>query len=439
MLKRLSLLLQSALQSFWFLPAALVVGAVALFMVTATIDDAVDLQPLNRYGLPFAIEADAARPLMATLAGSLITVASLVFSMTLVALTVAAGNIGARLLVRYMRNRTIQITLGLFLAGFIFAILTLSIVGEGRDMPRLTVVMSMVIAIVSFLWLAYAFHDLARTIHVDRALNRLSVALRQGINDLREANTVRGQLRLSTDKAFGVAAKNSGYVQSVDKGRLLHQAQSNDLKIDVKVKPGVLVLKGETLLSVHRPKSAAEPEESVVNALRNAVILGGIRSDIDDPFFCLRLINEIALRALSPGINDLYTAMVCIDNMAEGIAHLLTVGLPGNLLLNKDGEAVVRLAPYALDDFLDGAFDELRRAGAPHPSIIARLIDRLGRLAELTDEPEFRDALLERLRRIARQIEEADYSPSDRRFVEEALGAALNVAGSGRSPVHQEN
>ncbi|MFP3944948.1 MAG: DUF2254 domain-containing protein [Alphaproteobacteria bacterium] len=439
MIKRIQLLFQAALHSFWFIPAALVLGAVALFMGTAAIDDAVDMRPLGRYGLPFAIDAQGARPLMATLAGSLITVASLVFSMTLVALTVAAGNIGARLLVRYMRNRTIQITLGLFLAGFVFALLALSLVGDGRPVPRLTVVMSMVIAITSFLWLAFAFHDLARTIQVDRALDRLSAALRRGIDGLRETDAERGCLYVPVEETVCITAGSSGYVKSVDRRRLLKQAQSNGLRIRVRVKPGVLVLKGEPLMDVYRNKPPEELKEGVRQALRNAVILAGFRSDIDDPFFCLRLINEIALRALSPGVNDLYTAMACIDNMAEGIARLLERGVPGNLLFDSEGEAAVQLAPYDLEDFLDGAFEELRRAAAPHPSIVARLADRLGRLSRLSDDPEVREAIMERLGRIAAQVKEENYSGSDRKLVNRTLEAARAGVRGGESPVQQEN
>jgi uncharacterized membrane protein len=439
MLKRLTLLIQTALNSFWFVPAMMVLGAVALFMATSAIDDIVDLKPLDRYGLPFSIDESGARELMATLAGSLITVASLVFSMTLVALTVAAGNIGARLLVRYMQNKTIQLTLGLFLAGFVFAILTLSVVGDGRPVPRLTVVMSMVLAIGGFLWLAYAFHDLARTIQVDRALDRLSAALRKGIGDLRDAKTIRGRLNLPPGEPLAVAAVRSGYVESVNKGTLLNEAQAHDLKIEVLVKPGVLVLKGEPLMHVYLQDSSEKINENGERALRGAVILSGFRTDIDDPFFCLRLINEIALRALSPGINDLYTAMACIDNMAEGIAYLLDVGLPGNLLLNKDGVALVRLSPYDLDDFLDGAFDEVRRSAAPHPSIMARLVDRIGRLMELTDEEEIRAALMERLRRIAEETRDETYSEPDRWLVDEALGCAQAGVRGDKSPLQQEN
>lgn len=441
MIKRLVLLYRSVLQSFWFVPVVMSLGAVALYGITISIDGAFDLRHLDRYGLPFAISADGARQLTATIAGSLITVASLVFSLTLVALTVAAGNIGARLLVRYMQHRTIQITLGIFLSGFIFALLTLSAVGEGTDqVPRICVVTAMVFAIAGFLWLAYAFHDLARTIQVDQAVARLSASLRKAVDGLHKDGAPGSGYEVApSETAAHVHAERSGYVQSVDKRRLLACTAEHDVRIDVMVKPGALVLAGEPVMNVYGLAVRGEPEARIERELREAVILGETRSDLDDPFFCLRLINEIAARALSPGVNDLYTAMACIDNMAEGIEHLLKTGLPGNVLCNRDGEAVVRLAAYDLDDFLDGAFGELGRSAAPHPALVARLVERLGRLGNLTRESSFKEALLSRVEMIADQAKNEDYSRTDRRYVDRTLETVRAPARHAKSPVQQED
>lgn len=428
MLKRLRLILQLFLSSFWFVPALMALAAVALYALTVTVDTVFDLQlrELERPGLPFAIGADGARQLMATIAGSLITVASLVFSMTLVALTVAAGNIGARLMMRYMRNKTIQITLGLFLAGFIYALLTLSAIGgEAAEVPRLSVVTAMLLAIGSFLWLVFAFHDLARTIQVDRSLRELAVSLREAIGSLRESGAQADRYEHPRmGRMVAIRAGKGGYVQSVNKSELLAGARHFRVSIDVRVRPGMLVMEGEPIADVHIFPESAEANERLERTVRRAILLGGMRSDLDDPFFCLRLINEIALRALSPGVNDFYTAVACIDHLAEGIRHLLGVGLPGNVLCNEKGAPVVWLAPFTLDDFLDSAFDPVRRAAAPHPALMTQLIDRLARLVALTDDPAIREALMSRMRNIAGEAEGKDYSPADRRLVEQAHDAA---------------
>jgi uncharacterized membrane protein len=293
------------------------------------------------------------------------------------------------------------------------------------------------LAIGSFVWLAYAFHDLARTIQVDQALTGLAASLREAIGALRQSGAHTDHFEHPhTGKSMPVRTAKSGYVQSVNKAALLRCAREYSVSITMHVKPGELVLEGEPIADVRVFRDSAGPDERLERAVRKAVMLGGLRSDLDDPFFCLRLINEIAVRALSPGINDLYTAVACIDHLAEGIRHLLKVGLPGSVLCDGKGAPVVWLAPYELDDFLDGAFDEIRRAAAPHPSLMARLIDRLARLVMLTGDPAIKEALTIRMRNIAEQASLEDYSPADRRFLKETLRAASGESSA--RPLKQE-
>lgn len=441
MITRLALAFDRSLSSFWLVPVGMSVGAVILFFITFALDNSLQFEWLKDYGPPFSIDPDGARQLLSTIAGSLITVASLVFSMTLIALTVAAGNIGARLLVRYMRNRTIQITLGLFLSGFIYALLSLSAIGGSTEIvPPVSVVTAMAYAICSFVWLAFAFHDLAETIQVDRAIARLSDSLCSAIDGLKKSeNSAPAEKSALPQVYLEISASETGYVQSVDKKMLKEIATATGAIMNVKVKPGVLVLCGETIIEMLSDEPRLVEDQHQLDDLQSAVIMGNARTDLDDPIFCLRLINEIATRALSPGINDLYTAMACIDHMAKAIQHVILTGLPNGILRDDDDNLLVLLSPYTFEDFVDASVEELRRSVATMPALAARLIDRLGRLSQLCDDPSCRQLLYERASRVLEETRLHDYSDDDRVMLEQAFEAVFSDIDDDESPVQQEN
>ncbi len=166
--------------SFWFHPSLMALAAGLLALALLAGERAGMTEALSDWGPPFSVGAEGARSPLSTISGSIITVASLVFSLTLVALTLAAGSIGARLLQRYLRKRTIQLTLGIFVATFVFALIVQSAVGTAEDgVPRLAVFLALVLSICSLFWLIFAFHDLARTIQVDNAVASLSADLQR--------------------------------------------------------------------------------------------------------------------------------------------------------------------------------------------------------------------------------------------------------------------
>ncbi|MFN3230994.1 MAG: DUF2254 domain-containing protein [Alphaproteobacteria bacterium] len=431
---RVFFLFDRIVSSFWFLPIAMAAAAVLLFFGTISLDGNFEFARLDDMGPPFSIGSDGARQLLSTIAGALITVASLVFSMTLVALTLAAGNIGARLLLRYMRNRTIKITLGLLLGSFVYSLLALSATGDSADqVPSLTVFCAMIFSIVSFLWLVYAFHDLAEAIQVDRAVGNAGKTLKQAMLDLIDAGDGQGPKGSVTvsepegEPSFTMESRESAYVQTIDRGALVALAGDHDVVIALHRRPGSFAMSGEHLASVF--KKSAKPSESAIDEIescvRAAVVLGPMRTDTGDPFFCMRLLNEIAARALSASMNDQYTAMICIDQMIDALALTLNGALPDGYYYDDDGALRLVLTPYAFEDLLAGAVDDLRRNAVGQPSVAIRLIDRLCRLAAFAENAEERQAITSHALATMEQACERALSDYDRRRIEESFSPPL--------------
>jgi uncharacterized membrane protein len=246
--------------SLWLMPAAMIFGAVALALAMLKLDAAVPwtwAEPLE-WLLPVGVEGT--RQLLATIAGSMITVASLVFSMTLVALTLASSQLGPRLISRFMRDRIHQVVLGTFLATFVYALLILQTVtdsGDARFVPHLAVLVALLLTLVSLGWLIYFIHHVADSIQADSVIadigEELSRAIRHRFPDVEQTRPLPLETpvvdRLATP-AGQVAARASGYVQAIDARGLLRSATGHGLLIQIQARPGDFVVEGVPLLLV---------------------------------------------------------------------------------------------------------------------------------------------------------------------------------------------
>ena len=201
---------------------------------------------IGQWPAPSAVGAEGARLVLSTIAGSMITVASLVFSMTLVALTLAASSIGARLLDSYIANRVNQVALGLFLATFLYSLIVLRAVTDDESttfVPHLSVSFAMLLAILSFGWLIYFIHELANSIQVDNVVARVAGELSTALARMPDPGPDGGaQSALHQEVRAGmsrcpVSAGGSGYIQAIDADGLVELAREQDVIIEMRRRP----------------------------------------------------------------------------------------------------------------------------------------------------------------------------------------------------------
>lgn len=365
--------------SFWLVPAIMTV----LALVSAPLLLWVDAQPWSKrffwWMTTDTSSTEGARLVLSTIAGSMITVASLVFSMTLVALTLAAGNIGPRLIDRFMDNRVNQVALGLFLATFVYAMIILRAINDGTPpfIPDLAISLAMVMALFSFGWLIFFIHDLARSIQVDNVVAKVADELATSLNALTDRHPNAVQVPIDdTVKASPVRFEKSGYLQAIDSDRLLDLAIENDLVIRLNHRPGQFVLPSTVIAEI------IGPADDVIDAVRKSVVLGPKRTAAQDSEYGIALIVEIAARALSPGVNDFPTAIVCIDHLTTALEGAFRKGLPANGFLDDAGKLRLIANPITIDSLADAAFHPLRQEGRSNVPVVLRLLDSLTLLAD---------------------------------------------------------
>lgn len=366
--------------SYWFLPITMcVVGGVVFYLSGQP--QFMNEQPMQMAG---SLNPNDARSLIAAIVASSITVVSLTFSITIVALTLASSQFGTRLVYSFMRDTSTQVVLGMFSATFIFSLLTLaSLVRFESDMtdPVLRIQICIVLGLSNVFFLIYFLHHIASSIQATAIVHSLSAELSTLIISYfpDKQSEVESSDAPSDNKRLAIVASHSGVLQSIDVNRLTQLACENALLLDVACRPGDYLYAGQHLAYVLECEELADDlNESLVAGF----LFGERRTLVQDLEYGFTQLVEIAVRALSPGINDPNTAVLCINALAENLVLILGRQFPGNVIRDSHHDIRIYLNVTDFDGVMCKAFDEIRQHGANTVAVKIALLSSLKALHE---------------------------------------------------------
>jgi uncharacterized membrane protein len=413
---------QETRSSFWFLPAAIVLGAVVLAVVLINVDVATDLHVVERWPLLFGAGAAGARGLLTTVAGSMITVAGVVFSITLVALAQTSNQYSSRVIRNFMRDRVNRTVLGVFVGIFAYCLVVLRTIrggDEGAFVPALAVLGGLILAFVGIAHLIYFIHHISMSIQASSIVATTAQETLAAVDRLFPEKlgqdgdeTAEGELAASIEGQpwSSVPARKTGYIETIDTEALLALARKHDATLRMERGIGEFVVEGAPLVSMTGPDG---PDDETTVALNAVYIVGRHRTVEQDAAFGIRQIVDIALKALSPGINDTTTAVMCVDYLAA-----ILVRLAGRRIATFPGpheeELGVIVRGPSFESLLAGSFDQIRQNAAGNVATLSRMLDALQTIASLTTSPTRRRALRNHVRWIADLAERTIVSPHDR-------------------------
>ena len=424
--------------SFWFLPGLMVLGAAVMAAVAVAIDVA-----LAGAALPpwvYTGGADGARALLSTIAGSMVTVAGVGFSITIVALVLASTQFGPRLLGLFMRDLTSQGTLGIFVATFTYCILVLRTIRGpdevgGAFVPQVAMTIAIAITLVSVAVLVYFFHHVAVTIQAPTLVATVAHDLDDAIDHLVATGMGKAGPAPSPDavpdpvRDGRIAAGADGYVQVIDDASLYEQALRRDLCIRILTRPGLFVVAANPILAVVPEGALADP--SLRRGLREAVIIGDIRTAEDDIEFSVRQLVEVALRALSPAINDPFTAMAAVDWLGAALARLAMEEWPPRYRYDDSGVLRVVAEIPTFGGVAHTIFSRIRHYGGTSPVVLNRLLEAVAAFGPHVRDPADRDLVRDETEAVLRIGRKLSISDADLRELEKRHTAALAALGIG--------
>jgi uncharacterized membrane protein len=428
--------------NLWVVPMIEVVAAVVLYAGTHVIDRAAFE---HRVTLPSWIifgSADAARQILTTLAASVITVVGVVFSITIVTLTLASTQFGPRMLRNFIRDRGTQLTLGTFVATFVYASLVLISIGPGGGantfVPHLSISTSVALVTLSMGVLIYFIHHIATSIQLPYVIAGIARDLSRAIESAaaldREAAengpSVAELLTRMADGGAAVPAPTSGYLQFIRHDSLTALAAEQGAVIRLHRRPGQFVVRDYPMATVW-PADAAN---AVQTALRHAHVCGPTRTLAQDLSFAVDQLVEIALRALSPAVNDTFTALTCIDWLGAGLSQITMSWQPRRVLRDSNGYVRVITADVRYSSLIERAFEKIRQASRGMPAVMIRQLEALTKIAERATTPDQRSVLLAQAQMIHRSTLASVPEPQDIVDVERQYQKVLDATNT--SPPH---
>jgi uncharacterized membrane protein len=386
--------------SLWFVPAVMALAAAALAVGAGRLDDA-----MADYGAiqPWLFKGDpeATRTLYSTVAGSMITVAGVSYSITMVAMSLASSQLGPQLLRNFRRDRGNQVVLGAFIATFLYCLLALW-TGTAPDaldeyQPSVSASLVLLMATGSLFLLIYFIHHIALSIQADYVIDQVSRDLQDSLALAFPARAPPAAAPFDEDETECciVASASSGYLQGIDEDGLVNIACKHEVRFVVLRRPGHFVMASGPLVKVLGQPSVA-PE--LVKRVQRAFIIGGRRTADQDPEQGIHQLVEVAVRALSPSLNDPFTAMTCVDRLSGVLGHIAGNSARSAIRCDARGAARVRLDRVDFDGVVSAAFDQIRQFSGQMPAVAIRLVEAFARIAEQTGDPRRRAFLTHQAR-----------------------------------------
>jgi len=392
-------------ESYWFLPSIMAAGAIGLAGGMIFLDTHAGSGWMD--GLPwlYAARPDGARQVLSAIAGSMITVAGTVFSVTIAAVVYASGQYGPRLLSNFMSDRGNQLTLGTFIATFVYCLLVLRTVRSAAEaeihggfVPNLALLVGVALALCSIGVLIFFIHHVPRQLHINSVVEDVGGRLLREIDNRfpsfigaprpdetpeQDAARVPATFRPDVSQIDGanrhvVVASETGYLQVIENQGLLNTAREHDLVLRLQYQPGDFVHAGRALVEAWPPERC---DPTTATAISQAFVVGSRRTALQDLRFLVDELVEIAGRALSPGVNDPFTAITCLDWLGAGLSNLASREIPSHLRVDEDGALRVIAHPVTFEAFMERGFGALAQYCATDMAAALGFLRALGEVS----------------------------------------------------------
>jgi uncharacterized membrane protein len=430
--------------SFWFAPTLMGLGAVLLAWAMYWLDSQIPNEALASSRFVLAGTAGELRSSLLSIASTVLATAGVVFTLLTLPLSTVAAQYGSRLLRLFIGDRTTQLVLGMFVFTFVYCIAaTLSIPTAEVELasPQLTATVGLYLMLATFASLILLVQHISTMLQAPNiaaaAGAELSEVVRAEISEEgASGDETQGELQarsslgsqdvlsnLMKGEGYPVRARSSGYVQFIDPEILLTLTRDRDLVIRLLHKPGDYVVT-DVALALAWP--ADRVDERLDKLMRRAFQIGNARTPSQDLVYAVNQLTEMAVRAMSPAINDPFTAMTCLDYLGHGLTEFLRQGERSADYYDRDGRLRLLLEPVTFGELLSAAFDMLRHASCDNASVLLHMLEVIDVVGRETNTPAARQQLLDHVSLIQAESQAGDLIKQDRQAIQ-LRGQALQT------------
>ncbi|WP_162419597.1 DUF2254 domain-containing protein [Cyclobacterium roseum] len=411
-MKKLLFFWKELLATFWFVPVIIIGLAVVLSVSLVSLDNIINIPQEGWIRFFLVNSSDSARSILSTISGAMIGVAGTVFSITLVALTLASSQFGPRLIKNFMYVRLNQVVLGSYIATYLYCLLVLNAIKDGNGytfIPSISILFAILVAVVNIILLIVFIHQIAVSIQADKVISDISDLISKQVETLfpeKMGDELKEKKDFDEDKvvseyqkSISIKSTKSGYLQYIDSEALLLLVENNDSLLKLKHRPGSFLVKGGEIGVVFSNKGW---QEESIDELLSQFVFGKTKTSQQDLEFSIHQMVEIAARALSPGVNDPYTAIACIDNLTATLCYLAQAKFPSKYRVDEDGKLRIIADVLDFEGVLDAAFNQIRQFSTGSTAVIIRLVEALVTIQNFTRREGHKKAIINHVEMVLR-------------------------------------
>lgn len=390
--------------SFWFIPVLIITLTIPTAMWFVYLDGRIDLAEEGLQRFFFVSSADSGRSILTTISGAMIGVAGTVFSVTLVALTLASSQFGPRLIKNFMYVTLNQVVLGSYVSTYLYCLIVLNSI---RDIdgftfvPSISILIAIILAAVNIILLIVFIHQIAMSIQANKVISDIHEFVSSQIKSLfpdelgeesdGENSILADSFKSQSDAIISIKSPKSGYLQYIDSDSLLNMMTSENSLFELNVKPGDYLVENIEIGKIYHSRDA---DEEKLEKVKNHFVIEKARTSQQDFEFSIHQMVEIASRALSTGVNDPYTAIASIDNLTSIMVDLTQINFPSKYRFDKEKHLRVIAVTLSFEGILDAAFNQIRQFSAGSPAVIIRLMDALITISQFTNNTSNQNAVI---------------------------------------------
>ena len=380
-------------ESLWFIPGIMLTSALLLALGLVAVDLRIERDFLLEYSLLFGLGADGSRGMLTAIASSMLTVAALSFTLTLNAVAQASSQYSPRVIRNFLDDKSNQLVFGYFVSVFAYCLVVLRTIRGGDEdafIPSIAVFAGLILALGGVMVLIFFIHHIAVSLQLTNIVAEIVEETRESIDniypaDLGEPVEEDSELYEEAEKALDgrewikIHSSSSGYIQSIDQEALADLAKKYKLVAKIPVMVGEFISKGAAIAwttASASDGSKSGPDEKLESEIEQHFSVNRHQTIRQDIGFGIRQLVDIALKALSTGVNDTKTAVTAIDRLGEVIGQIATRRFPSNVR-SANGKAILMVKAPRFEDYVAGAFDEIRASGRGNFAVYLRMIDAL--------------------------------------------------------------
>ncbi len=381
--------------SYWFIPSVMLVASFLLSYFFIWVDGFISKEDVPKVlHWIYLNKPEGARSLLSTIAGSMITVAGVVFSITIVALTLASTQFGPRILTNFVRDKGNQFVLGAFISTFVYCLSLLRTLRGGEEnlfIPHISIMVGFILAIINIFVLIYFIHHISNSIQVSNIISNINSELLSSISkrfpkELGSSGSDAKKLWIALEqppkdfkeRSVEIPSSQSGYIRFLDDNGLISFASSNNIIIKLLCRPGEYLIEGTPIAYVYPEENYNKSIDSKIN---RDIVSGTQRTSEQDVEFPINQIVEIALRALSPGINDPFTALGCIESLTVSLCELAKSKAPSELRYDDENKLRIIANPKKYSELFDKAFNQILHYGRSDFVVVLKLIESVNTIS----------------------------------------------------------